>query len=46
MVGWQSKKKTKLEPMEGVKTRARCGMCRVPVVEKEVRLRCLGGYVW
>ncbi len=39
MVGWQSKKKTRLEPREGVKTRARTRMCRVPVAEEEVRLR-------
>jgi hypothetical protein len=38
-VGWQSKKKTRLEPREGVKTRARTGMYRVPVAEEEVRLR-------
>ncbi len=38
MVGWQSKKKTRLEPREGVKTRARTGMCRVPIAEEEVRL--------
>ncbi len=38
-MGWQSKKKTRLEPREGVKTRARTGMCRVPVAEEEVTLR-------
>jgi len=38
-VGWQSKKKTRLEPREGVKTRARTGMCRVLVAEEDVRLR-------
>ncbi len=38
-MGWQSKKKIRLEPREGVKTRARTGMCKVLVVEEEVRLR-------
>ncbi|CAM6062637.1 unnamed protein product [Sphagnum tenellum] len=38
LVGWQNKKKTRLEPREGVKTRARTGMCRVPVVEEEFQL--------
>jgi hypothetical protein len=34
-----SKKKTRLELREGVKTRARTKMCKVPVAEEEVRLR-------
>ncbi len=38
-MGWQSKKKTRLEPREDVKTRARTGMCRVLVTEEEVRLK-------
>jgi len=38
-VGWQSKKKTRLELREGVKTRAHIKMCKVLVAEEEVRLK-------
>ncbi len=42
-MGWQSKKKTKLEPREGVKTRARIGLCRVPVAKIEGALGAMCG---